>query len=107
MVSSPWHVHRADADAVLAAAWEIGSVRVGHLVIDAHATAPHWWWTCCCGIAGGFAGPWEHASVALAGFMTVHRYCGRLVVWDREETQPIPYQIETLSKSETPARGPR
>ena len=102
-----WRVHRADADAVLVAAWELGSLRMGHLVIDTHAGAPHWWWTCCCGVAGGFVGMWEHASLVLAGFMTKHRLCVRLAAWDGEETRPIAYQIEGLSNEETPARGRR
>jgi hypothetical protein len=102
-----WHVARADADAVLEAAWELGSVRMGHILIETHTGAPHWWWTCCCGVAAGFAGLREHTSLALAGFMTKHRFRMRLAAWDREETRPIAYQIDELPNDETWARGRR
>lgn len=102
-----WHVHRVDAEPFLVAAEKLGSVPVGHLMIDTHASMPHWWWRCCCGIAGGFTGMWEHTSFVLAGFMTRHRFCARLAAWDREETRPIAYQIEPLPSEETPARGRR
>jgi hypothetical protein len=107
MVIGRWQVHGADADDVLAAAWELGRVHVGHLYIDAPAGPQMWWWSCCCGIAGGFAGAWGNVRLALAGFMTAHRSCVRLAAWDREETRPISYQIGSLSNEATPARDPR
>lgn len=109
MVIGRWQVHGADADEVLTAAWELGRVCVGHLYVDAPAGMPMWWWSCCCGVAGGFAGAWGNLRLALAGFMTAHRFCARCVVeaCDPELTPRIGYQIEDLRWRETSADDPR
>ncbi len=94
---------------MLYAAWELGQVRVGHLVVETEVGRPQWWWSCCCGIAGGFTGAWDHARLALAGFMTAHRLCLRQwpEAWERETTAPIAYQIEHLGGDATRARPRR
>lgn len=109
MVIGRWQVHGADADEVLAAAWELGRVRVGHLRIDAPAGLPMWWWSCCCGVAGGFSGAWENVRLALAGFMTAHRWCVRYAVeaCESELTPRIGYEIDGLHGEETSGGHPR
>ncbi|MBZ0232909.1 MAG: hypothetical protein K8M05_11315 [Deltaproteobacteria bacterium] len=109
MVIGQWQVHGADADEVLAAAWELGRARVGHLYIDAPAGLPMWWWSCCCGVGGGLSGGWAVARLALAGFMTAHRWCARCVVeaCDPEMTPRIGYEIEGLRGDATSAGDPR
>lgn len=100
-----------DADAVLYAAWELGEVRMGHLLIQAVSgtRTPQWWWSCCCQIAGGFTGTGENASLTLARFMTFHRFCVRRweEAWNRETTAPIAYPIELLAAEATSARNRR
>jgi len=105
MVIDRWQVHGADADEVLSAAWELGRARVGHLYVDAPGGMPLWWWSCCCGTSGGFAGTWDNARLALAGFMTAHRWCARCVVeaCDPEMTPRTGYPIEGLRREETSA----
>lgn len=109
MVTGRWYVQGVDADEVLAAAWELGHARVGHLLVDAPADQPMWWWSCCCGVAGGFAGEWGALRLALAGFMTGHRFCSRNVVeaCDPELTPRVDYKIEGLHREETSAGDPR